>query len=422
MVGTLIKPNLHAALIHIPVALVTLGVVLEVLSVLFWRKSAIRAAARWMIVLGILAAVPTLTTGLYALRQTASPGAPSGELWESIVSTSTWSDAQWATLREHVTYAAGGALLLLMGIVIWIGGTDNARRHMYLLGLVVLIVGGWMMAAGAHEGGELVYKYATAVQMPDAAESVGSTSQQLMVPSLTAAMPDINAPFSPLELHLLFAGCAIAIIAAAVGLSVRLSNVAWENRFAEEKAVAAGYRPAGKLGQGGSNLLSIPVIYPGAFWIAAILLLVATGITGLWVFGFRSIGDVISLIRSKQANDEWRPVLHIWYAASILALAIVLGLVMKIWPRRRLIMGMLCTLLVLAVAGQAWTGILMLYDGNSGSVLRFNRLPANRPIGIMPIKPLVPATKPVENGVTVPATTHTLQTPAPTKMPTTLPD
>lgn len=417
MVGTLIQPNLHTALVHFPVALITVGALAEVLGVLFWRKSALRSAARWMIVIGILSAVPVMTTGLYALRQTANPGAPHGEFWAAITSTSSWSDAQWDALHDHVTYTAGGALLLLIGIVIWIGGTDNARRYMYLLGLVVLLAGAGMVVSGAHDGGELVYQYGTGVQLPENAEPTSPSVAKLVVPSPTAALPEIDASFSPLELHLLFAGCAIACVATAVGLSIRLSNVLWENRFAEEKAVAAGYRPAGKMGQNAGNLLSIPVIYPGVFWIAAVLLLAVTAGLGLWVFGFSSIGEFISLLRTKQANDEWRPVLHVWYGAIIIALVVVLGVMMKIAPRRRLFMGMLCTLLVLAVVGQSWTGILMLFDGHPGSILRFNRLQANRPIAAIPTRPLPPSTRPAVTPLPVPATTHTLQTPAPTTIP-----
>ena len=64
MTGTLVQPNLHAVLVHFPLALLIVGVLVEILTLVFWnlRKSTIRIAGRWMLVLGILAAVPTLTT------------------------------------------------------------------------------------------------------------------------------------------------------------------------------------------------------------------------------------------------------------------------------------------------------------------------------------------------------------------------
>ena len=415
MIGSLVKPNLHAALVHYPLALVTIGVLLEILCVLFWRKSALRTAGRWMLVIGILAAIPTLTTGLYALRQTAGITAPQSELWEAVASASSWSEAQWQAVTDHVTYAALGAMLLLAGIVIWIGATDNARRNMYLLGIVVLVVGAGLIGYGAHHGGELVYGFGTGVRMEALPESAISSPGEVDM-AMPAEEEDFAVGFSWLEMHLFFAGCAIALVAAAIGLSARLSNVAWENRFAEEKAVASGYRPAGKMGQE-SNLLAIPVIYPGAFWVAGVLFLLVTVAMGLWVFGVRSAHDLLTLMRSKQVNDEWRPVLHLYGGAALILLALVLGTVMKIWPRRRLIMGMLCTLILIAVAAQSWIGILMLFDGNTGSVLRFNRLPANRPIVLPPLKALPPATRSTESEIRVPAGVHTLETPTPASIP-----
>ena len=172
MIATLVQPNLHAALQPYPLALITLGVLMELLCVLFWRKSTVRTAGRWMLVIGILAAVPVLTTGLYALRQTVNPAAPYGEFWELVASTSSWSDAQWQALTTHLTYTASGALLLLAGIVIWIGGTDNARRNMYLLGIVVILVGASMVGYGAHFGGQLVFRFGTGVQMTELAPAI----------------------------------------------------------------------------------------------------------------------------------------------------------------------------------------------------------------------------------------------------------
>ena len=281
MTGTLIQPNLHAVLIHFPLALIIVGVLLELLTLVFWnlRKGPVRTAGRWMLVLGILIAIPTLTTGLYALRQTAGAATPTGEAWETVVSSSNWSPQQWDTLRDHLIWMSIGTLLLLVSVVVWISCTDNARRIMYSLGIVVLIVGTSMIAVGGHYGGELVYEFGTGVKLPAAQPP----SPDEIAPT-AAVVPELNVSYSPLEMHLLFAGIAIALVAISLGLSVRLSNVLWENRFAEEKAIAAGYRPAGRFGQD-ANLLSIPVIYPGVFWILAILALILTIAMGLTVLG-----------------------------------------------------------------------------------------------------------------------------------------
>jgi hypothetical protein len=165
--------------------------------------------------------------------------------------------------------------------------------------------------------------------------------------------------------------------------------VAWENRFAEEKAVAAGYRPAGRMGQE-KNLLSIPLVYPGWFWLLAIVLVAATIGLGLYMLGVWKPLALYEILKDKRRHDEWRPVLHGYTALIIFLLVLTLGIILRFWSRRRFIMGVLCTLLVLALAVQAWTGILMLFDGPTGPVTRFNRLP--RPVPTTaPVAPVAPA-------------------------------
>lgn len=398
-------------LVHFPLALLIVGVLLELLTLVFWnlRKSTIRAAGRWMLVLGILAAVPTLTTGLFALHQTAEASSQSGDTWEAVASRSTWSPELWDNVREHVKWMTIGTLMLLLGIVIWISGTDNARRNMYLLGIVVLIAGGSMITYGGHAGGELVYQHGVGVKM---------ATPQFDAPSASAgdAGAGLEVGYSPLELHMFFAGAAIALIAAALGLSIRLSNVLWENRFAEEKAVAAGYRPAGRMGQSG-NLLSIPVIYPGIFWVLAVLVLCMAISMGLSTLGLWKPQAVWSYLQSKQARDEMRPVVHVWLGLSILTLAILVGVLIKFSPRRRLLTGIAATLLAVLVVGQIWTGVLMLFDGTSSPHFRFSRARANMPVSVLPVvkfKPVTPpTTRPIELVVPVPATVNTVTTPSP---------
>src|ERR671913_975676 len=62
-----INPNLHVILIHYPLGLLVVGTLIELFSFLGWRRSAFRAAGRWMLLLGILSLAPTMFSGLYAL-------------------------------------------------------------------------------------------------------------------------------------------------------------------------------------------------------------------------------------------------------------------------------------------------------------------------------------------------------------------
>src|ERR1700677_291341 len=71
MASKIINPNLHVAFIHYPLGLLVAGAVIELFSFL-WPRSGIRAAAKWMILLGALSAVPATFSGLYALRDIAA--------------------------------------------------------------------------------------------------------------------------------------------------------------------------------------------------------------------------------------------------------------------------------------------------------------------------------------------------------------
>lgn len=401
MTGILIEPNLHAVIVHFPLALLSVGLLIEVCSFI-WPRSGIRTAGRWMIVLGILASIPAVTSGLNALRQTVAAGGTEDATWDVVVRQSTWTAEHWATLEKHITYVAGGALMMLIGIVIWIASSDQARHRIYLLGMAILLIGGGMIAYGAHHGGSLVYHYGTGVRMP-------ATEPMMEQPS--GLLGRLEAAVPPMELHATLAGIVFALVAVSLGLSVRRSNVAWENRLEEQKAVAAGYRPAGQTG----NLLSIPTIYPGRFWVIAMLLAMATAGTGLIMFGAWRPSEILSQLRTDRLNDVWRPVVHVYLALSLITLTLVLAILIRFWPRRRFIMGVLSTLLVLIVMVQAWTGILMLFDGPEGTLMHFNppAPPRMTVPDVLPLKtPVAPATAPAVPA-TLPTTTTATTTTAP---------
>ena len=361
MTGPLIQPNLHAILVHYPMALLTLGVLIEVFGFL-WRRSGVRSAGHWMIVLGTLACIPVLTTGLYALRQTAAPGVMEGQ-WYAVVAQSNWTAAHWEVLSSHLSLMVGASVALLISIIVWLGSADQARSRIYLLGMAILLVCVSLMVVGAHQGGELVYKHATAVNLPPApAVSAGATYVERL-----AALID------PVELHLLLVGLAVAMIATSLGLSVRRSAIAWENQMAETKATAAGLKPAAD--RGDMNFLNIPMIYPARFWVLSGLLTLLAAVAGLWVLGKWGPTELFHFLSKERHEDHWRSVLHANTAAALILLILLLALMMRWFPRRRFMMGVITTLLVLGVALQVWTGVLMLFDDSDGPLMHFTRPP-----------------------------------------------
>lgn len=391
MTGPLIQPNFHAVLVHYPIALLTLGVFIEVFG-FFWRRSGVRTAGHWMIVLGTLACIPALTTGLYALRQTAAPGVLSGP-WYAAVTQSTWTFDHWEVLSSHVSFMVGASLVLLISIVVWLGSADNARSRIYLLGMAILLVCVSLIVAGAGEGGELVYKHATAVGLapPPPVDPNATWLERLAV------------LIDPVELHLLLVGVAVALIGTSLALSVRRSAIAWENQMAETKATAAGLKPAAD--RGNMNFLNIPMIYPARFWVLSGIVTLMAAAAGLWIIGEWTPGALLHHLSQERHEDHWRTVLHANTAAVLILLILLLAMMMRWFPRRRFMMGIITTLLVMAVALQAWTGVLMLFDGSDGPLMHFTRQPVAQtpaptaavvpvPAQIAPVPAPAPATSP----------------------------
>lgn len=386
MTGPLVQPNLHAILVHYPIALLTLGVLIEVFG-FCWRRSGVRTAGRWMIALGVLACVPAMTTGLYALRQTAAPGITEGA-WYEAVNQSTWTAQHWDVMSSHLSLMAAASLAMVVSMVIWLGSSDQARPRIYLLGMAVLMGCVALVVAGAHDGGELVYRHATGVglQPPVAQLDPGATWLERL-----AVLMD------PVELHLFVVGLAIAAIATALGLSIRRSAIALENQMAETKATAAGLRPAG--GRDQNNFLNIPMLYPARFWIIAGVLTVLAAMAGLWAIGMWHPAELFRHLSEERKNDHWRTVLHANTAMALVLLIVLLAVMIRWFPRRRFVMGMITTLLVLGVALQAWSGVLMVFDDSDGPLMHFTRQPARQSHD----KTLAPATPSAPAPATAPA-------------------
>lgn len=410
MAAVLIEPNLHVALVHFPIALIVMGVLLEVFCFL-WHRSSARTAGRWMIVLGVFAAVPALTTGLYAFRETVAPGTMDVDRWVDVVNQSPWTDpGHWATMQQHITSIAIGTGLLLVSMMIWIASSDVARKYLHWLGMVFVVIGASLIGYGAHEGGQLVYHYGTGVRVVEKTATDGPGAETVPV------LHELSKVASPYEIHLLLAGIVIALVAAAIALSIRRSNAAWENRQAEDKAVAAGYRPAGQFGQA-SNPLAISLIYPGWFWVLAVVFAIASAATGMWIFGIWHPMQLLQQVNHSRLNDDPRGFIHAYGAILIIGLSLLLGIVTRFAPRRRVILSILCMLLVFTVAAQIWIGILLLFDGDSGPAHRFKQSAANQPTSIVPVPKLLPSSRLVEKPLPLPATSNTRELELPANSP-----
>src|SRR4051812_26194553 len=110
----LINPNWHVILIHYPLGVFVLGMVLELIFLVLRYHGTVRAAARWMIVLGALSTLPAAYAGLYAMSDVArrtAPGVADDAPWHDVARNSTLNGTQWEMIDSHV-WSNGGAAVL----------------------------------------------------------------------------------------------------------------------------------------------------------------------------------------------------------------------------------------------------------------------------------------------------------------------
>ncbi len=355
----IVRPNWHVILIHYPLGLLSLGLVIEIFSV-FWRRGGFRRAGRWMILLGTLLAIPTVTTGLFAMAQVV--GGNDDMSWIQHRMQAPLSAAQWSLLVHHMWWNIAGVACFVLAVIVWLGGSDRFRRRLHWPLLLLAIAGGICLIAGAWHGGEMVYGHGLAV-----AGRTAPVSQQ------GSTLERLRQTFPPLQLHLLLAGLTIAMAAAALGLSFR-SLAELRTAGAREKAemedlpaFAPDERIIDAL-RGTEQDRVPPAEYPpGRFWLLAALLGVVTAAAGLWVM---NVWDWRELQRFWL--DHHRELGHVAGGTSIIVLSLVLAAVTR-WARRSGgILGILSLLLVLAVAAQIWLGVLLAFDSMQGPVWRFN--------------------------------------------------
>jgi hypothetical protein len=336
-----------------------------------------------MILLGALLMIPTALSGVYAARDVISDDP--GQTWREMQETSRLSPIQWEFLRDHVIQNVVATALAVLAVFLWIASSDTWRRRLHFPLLLALLLGLGFLVAGAWHGGEMVYRYATAIEgreVPTAAEHP-ARPEAAAPEGHTRAVPTIEQFLPPMQLHVVAAGSVIAVALAAMALSIRgikgvptvetanVNEERWEQTqedldgirraFASDPAPAQATVP---------KAVALPERVPSSrFWILAALLGLATAAGGLWVGGIGSWELFVNTVR----NDEnRRDTAHIIFGVSIVVLTLILAAVTRWGTRRKLFMSLFSLLLLLAVAGQVWLGVLLMYDTPVGPLTGFN--------------------------------------------------
>lgn len=392
MTQPLIVPNLHVALVHFPLALLVVGVLIELFGSL-WPNSSFRTAGRWMILLGALAAIPVAYSGIYALANIGGVNSQTTS-WISARASSHWLSipGAWQLMWSHLVYTSIGTLLSASGALLWLACSDGARRALYPLFLAMVVGGLGCMMVGASKSGEAIYRHGLAVQING-------------IPATTAFDPTppwpTNLPPVP-ELHVILAGITVAVALAAAALSLRRISatsyltdtrptVPFEQTFAE--STARGYQAANPVTMvrsfnPGISVAVEPFAPAARFWMLTCLLGIITASGGL--FWFASDGDSMAIAKKTQqplAQVIWSQIKppdghpavnrllgHLAAGATIIVLPLLLALMSRFGPRSRLVVGFFAMILIAAAAVQLWLGILLLLDSSDGPINHFNSI------------------------------------------------
>lgn len=372
-----IHPNWHVILIHYPLGLLTVGVLLELITI-FWSKEGLRTAGRWMLLLGTFLAIPTVTSGLYAYRDAVRPQVPTVELatWPTIAAESPWIAAQWEALESHIWLNTSSVVCFLVVVVTWIVASARWRHRLYWPLVLLMLAGLGLMAAGAWHGGEAVYRYGTAVELPagDPEPPLAEAQKQIaarlqgaheaapppppgMIPEgkvIERATGTLGFFLPPLQLHVVLAGFVVALAIATLAIAARHLCQTHDSKPSEEQL-----REQRRTRRG--------------FWWTTFVVALLTAAAGDWAT-LSTLGENPVRKNLQMLTDpaHLRLILHVVVGLGIVLIPMLFAIGLH-YQRERTGWSKLGVALVLVtVPLQLWLGTLMLFDGHEGPLYRFN--------------------------------------------------
>jgi uncharacterized membrane protein len=415
-----ITPNWHAIIVHAPLGLLGVGIIMELLGLLLWRRSTARVAARWMIAIGAVTAIPALTTGIYAYYDAVNP-VTSSRNQESVSFDTAWwklrdnapenvfaepkvkgDQSAAELLRHHIWRNSIATGVMILVVMVWIATSDRWRKTLYPLLLILLVGAQGLMILGTHEGGLAVYKHGVAQEPANAADdSAGNPSREEV----------IMAYVPPGQLHVTMAGWLLALALVAMAMSLRGTwhgrngadeEQAWYGSGEGAEVAAAGVSPdVPAMGQfqvspdvlghvstttgaatpgSSSSAAAAPAanlrVPASRFWLLAFLCAAIAIASGWWIMGFWANahkGEFLTgqFMRTGAQKATERQQLHAWFGAAIVLFTLLLALVTLVARRARWVISAIALMLLLAIAAELWLGILLMFDGHSGDYKGF---------------------------------------------------
>jgi uncharacterized membrane protein len=333
---------MHATLAYTALGALSLGLAFHLLSRLIGRP-AIRAAGRWLVLIGALAIVPAATTGIcpyYDVVRSAGDHddeAPAGaHPWYRLARDAAprIADDRLEGLAQHGQRMAWGAAVVLIAVLSLLGASDSHRRRRWRIAAVFILV--LATSFMAWEGWNARSRAAAAAASGEYAGDV----------------------IDPLQTHVALGGVTAAVALAALTASVRRAR----RQVLQDTADA--------------NQSSR---YAPRLWAAATLVASATAAAGAWVAGLFGNCE-----RTKATLAQPRDLAHATLGVTIVALAVVLAMLTRRPQRRRWMTRATGALLLAALVLQIAMGTLLLYDGSNrgASVWRFRSPTVQRPTSL----------------------------------------
>jgi uncharacterized membrane protein len=144
-------PNLHPVVVHFPIALLTVAVVIDLLSVFRPRHRSLRDGATWMYLAGTACALAAYFTGSLGADALMLELTPEQPVAEAIAVHETWA------FRSAWFFAFLASLRLAVSFVF------PARRVILIGAFLLAVVGLAMLAETVEHGAELVYGHGVGV-------------------------------------------------------------------------------------------------------------------------------------------------------------------------------------------------------------------------------------------------------------------
>ncbi len=350
-----ISPNWHVILVHYPLALLTLGVVIELFAFL-WKRSSVRAAARWMILFGALALIPAATTGLYAFNEAVRGAAASpGGNWQEAMETARWTkDAEWLFMNWHIWLTTGATAIFAIAAITYLASSDAWRRRLHLPALALMVIGLAATSIGAWFSGESVYRFGVAVKPYDINEAANISPEDPWHLQIQRFVP-------PMQAHTLFAGFAAAVGLLATGLTIR-------------RWTAPPAQPSpGTITDPGSlmypseankpDALPSPRVHPARFWLIASALALVTAAAAVWYAETDwEFSHLTRLFTDARFRDEhFSLFVHVIAGAGIILLPLILAALTRFARGLKALTLAIMLVMLAAILAQTYYGIVLLY-------------------------------------------------------------